>query len=174
MTDLTAALAGHQLEVREYRPGMDFDCSRHDLVVLSGGGGEGLEIEDEHQPGKLWYEDEIRFIKQCKKPIIGICMGFEVICTAYGAKVSKMKQGIDQIFVEFKTTAEGKKLLKKAKLNQFEAHDWHVTKAPKGFKVLAESEAGIEVIQHQSKPIFAVQFHPEKGGTLTLPKLLSL
>ena len=50
-SNLTAALADHEVEVREYHPGLDFSCADKDLVILSGGGGEGLEIHDEHKPG---------------------------------------------------------------------------------------------------------------------------
>jgi len=174
LPELTASLAGHDLEVREYHPGLDFSCADKDLVILSGGGGEGLEIHDEHKPGKLWYEDQMRFVKNCQKPVIGICMGFEVIGRAYGAKVARMRRGIDQKFVEFNTTPAGKKLLGKDRLKQFEAHDWHVQRAPKSFKVLAESGSGIEIIQHEELPIFATQFHPEKGGTLHLRTLLAI
>ena len=173
LPDLTAALAGHDLEIREYRPGMDFACASKDLIVLSGGGGEGLEIHDEHKPGKLWYEDQMRFVKNCQKPIIGICMGFEVVSRAYGAKVAKMQRGVDQIFMEFSTTPAGERLLGKTRIKQFEAHDWHVQQAPKGFKVLAKSDIGIEIIQHEKLPIFATQFHPEKGGTLQLKGLVN-
>lgn len=172
MPELSAALAGHQVEVREYKPGFDFSCADKNLIILSGGGGEGLEIHDEHRPSKLWYEDEMRFVRTCQKPVVGICMGFEVISRAYGAKVAKLHRGVDQLFVEFNTTPDGAEILGKSSLKQFEAHDWYVPKAPKDFRVLAKSKTGIEIIQHRTRPIFATQFHPEKGGTLQLSNLL--
>ncbi len=173
LPELTEALAGFDLEVRMYRPGLDFSCADKDLIVLSGGGGEGLEIDDEHQAGKLWYEDEMRFVRGCQKPIIGICMGFEVISRAYGAKVAKLSRGVDQLFVEFNTTPDGAEILGNKTLNQFEAHDYCVKEAPKDFKVLAKSRTGIEIIKHSTRLIFATQFHPEKGGTLTLGQLVN-
>lgn len=172
MPSLELALVGHRLEVRDYHPGMDFSCADKDLVILSGGGGEGLEIHDEHKPGKLWYEDEIKFVRSTDKPVLGICMGFEVITRAFGATVQKMAKGVEG-FTEFSTTAAGKELFTKSRIKQFESHDWHVSKAPKDFKVLAQSEAGIEIIQHKSRPIIATQFHPEKGGSLKVANLLS-
>ncbi len=172
LPDLTAALAGHQVEIRNYRPGLDFGCDDKDLIILSGGGGEGLEIHDEHQPGKLWYADQMKFIRGCQKPIIGICMGFEVIARAFGARVEKLSQGLDG-FTEFATTELGKQTLGKSRLKQFEAHDWCVPTAPKGFEVLAESATGMEIIKHSVRPILATQFHPEKGGTLRLNQLVA-
>jgi len=171
LTELSAALNGHDVEVREYRPGMDFSCEDKDLVILSGGGGEGLEINDEHKPGQLWYDDQMRFIRSCQKPVLGICMGFEVISRAFGAQVKEMGYLIEK-FVSFETTQAGQRQLGQAKLRQFEAHQWHVPEAPQDFDVLAASPTGVEIIKHKARPIIATQFHPEKGGTLALDQLI--
>jgi GMP synthase-like glutamine amidotransferase len=171
LPDLTAALVGHQVEIREYQPGLDFSCANKDLVILSGGGGEGLEIHDEHKPGRLWYEDEMKFIRTANKPILGICMGLEVITRAFGSPVKKLVKGVDG-FVEFNPSVAGKKRFNKNNLRQFEAHDWCVPRAPKGFKVLAKSDTGIEIMEHKTRKILATQFHPEKGGTLGFANLL--
>lgn len=171
LSSLAVALAGHDVELRDYRPGLDFSCANKDLVILSGGGGEGLEIDDEHTPGKLWYEDEMKFIRTTDRPILGICMGLEIITRAFGGSVKKLAKGVDG-FVEFKPTDSGKKRFNKTNLKQFEAHDWHVPKAPKGFRVLARSNTGIEIIEHKTRQILATQFHPEKGGSLQLANLL--
>ena len=171
MPFLTKALAGHELEIRKYHPGMDFSCGDKDLVILSGGGGEGLEIHDEHEPGHLWYENEMEFVRTTDKPVLGICMGLEVIARAFGESVDKMAKGVNS-FQEFEMTDAGKKLLGKSRVKQFEAHDWHVPKAPKGFEILAKSKNGIEIIKHESRKILATQFHPEKGGTLSLKNLI--
>jgi GMP synthase-like glutamine amidotransferase len=140
------------------------------MIILSGGGGEGLEINDTNGQDKLWYEDEMEFVLRNKKPLIGICMGFEVICRAHGLAVPKMSAMLHQQ-TSFKTTSKGQKLLGKSTLSQLEAHQWHVTQVPKGFDVLAESATGIEIIKKGN--IFATQFHPEKNGTISLPSLLS-
>ena len=170
---LTKALAGHEIEVQKYIPGKKFNYQDKDLVILTGGGGEGQEIDDRFSPGHLWYEDEMKFIRTCNKPIIGVCMGFEIIANTFGAKVDEMKQEIKG-FKQLKTTKAGKIHFKKDTLRQYEAHKWRVRGAPRGFEVLARSETGIEGIRHKKRPIFATQFHPEKGGTLSLKKLLAV
>ncbi|MDB5160639.1 MAG: type 1 glutamine amidotransferase [Candidatus Saccharibacteria bacterium] len=170
---LTAALAGHELDIVVYEPGVILDESGADLVVLSGGGGEGLEINDSHQSGKLWYQDEMEFIMRCSKPIIGICMGFEVIARAYGSKVEEMSSLI-MGFRKLTTTKGGKTAFSKESLRQYEAHQWHVEDInTKEFDVLAHSASGLEIIKHKRRPVLATQFHPEKGGTLKLKHLLS-
>src|SRR5438105_4905350 len=90
LNSLGKALAGHQIEVQTYRPGIEFNYQDKDLIILSGGGGEGLEIDDEYQPGRLWYDDEMKLVRTADKPILGICMGFEVIARAYGAPVTSV------------------------------------------------------------------------------------
>jgi len=170
---LIRSLAGHDIEIQKYSPGMKFNSQGKDLVILSGGGGEGHEIDDKHDTNHLWYEDEIKFVQACRKPIVGICMGFEVIASAFGAQVDEMTKEI-RGFKELKATRRGQKTLSQKALRQYEAHKWRVKNPPKGFEVLARSETGIELIRHKTRPIIATQFHPEKGGTLRINDLIRL
>jgi len=172
---LNKALAGHNVEVVMYQPGVQFNYRDKDLIVLSGGGGEGLEIDDKVQSGKLWYEDEMKFILKCDKPILGICMGFEVIARSFGSQVKQMETGLLEGFHKISTTKRGKEVFDKDRLRQYEAHEWSVEYIdPEEFEVLAASHTGIEIIKHKKRPILATQFHPEKGGTLSLPRLLTI
>jgi GMP synthase-like glutamine amidotransferase len=170
---LSEALKGHEVEVQHYHPGLDFHTEGKDLVILSGGGGEGLEIDDTDRQGHLWYEDEMEFIRSYQKPILGICMGFEVICRAYGSQVEEMTAELKGP-AKLKVTRKGRKVLPHRSLRQYEAHKWRVKKAPKPFNTLAKSSTGIEFIKHKQKPIVATQFHPELGGTLNIKHLLQL
>lgn len=166
------ALAGHQVEVQVYEPGLDFHYEDKDLIVLSGGGGEGYELKDKRH-GKLWYEDEMSFVLACDKPIFGICMGFEVISAAFGSKVEHVGRLVKG-FRQTTPTPKGQEHVKKDKLRQFEYHRYAIKDvSPKQFEVLAHSSTGIEMIRHRRRPIFATQFHPEiTGGTLSLSELL--
>jgi GMP synthase-like glutamine amidotransferase len=173
LEELLTALAGHNVEIQDYKPGIWFHDVGKDLIILSGGGGEGKEVHDYYTPNRLWYEDEISFVRTTNKPILGICMGFEVISAAFGAKITRMPKGIEK-FTTARTTLKGIKKLKTAKLRQFEAHDWRVKTVPrKHFNVLAKSKTGVEAVQHKERHIIATQFHPEiPGGTLNLTDLV--
>jgi hypothetical protein len=59
---LEQSLTGHEIEIQKYQPGLEFHDTDKDLVILSGGGGEGLEIEDKVTPHKLMVRrrDEVR------------------------------------------------------------------------------------------------------------------
>lgn len=167
------ALAGHDVEVQVYKPGLNFHDQGKDLIVLSGGGGEGFELKDKRH-GKLWYEDEMNFVLACDKPIVGVCMGFEVISAAFGSKVEHVGKLVKG-FKDAKTTPHGEKRLSQFKLNQFEWHRYGVPQvSAKHFEVLAHSATGIEMVKHHTRPIIATQFHPEvEGGTLQLQTLLA-
>ena len=171
---LLEALAGNEVEVVNYRPGVKFNHQDKDVIILSGGGGEGLEINDKYRRRQLWYQDQMEFVRRADKPVIGICMGFEVIARAFGAPVKQLKSGLIHGYFQLNTTPQGRQVLSKDHLVQFKAHSWHVPQAPKDFAVLATSTDGIEIIQHKTRPILAVQFHPEKGGTLNLQQLLTI
>jgi len=172
MNSLGKALAGHQVEVQTYRPGIEFNYQDKDLIILSGGGGEGLEIDDEYEPGRLWYEDEMKLIQTADKPILGICMGFEVMARAYGAPVTSAGSLI--LNREDLEVSEDYKHLFGNRIRQYEAHSWRVEDVPLDFDVLATSKSGIEIFRYEDQKgtRFATQFHPEKGGTLELPRLL--
>lgn len=173
MNSLNESLAGHDVQVQMYKPGISFRHADKDLVILSGGGGEGLEIHDEFRPGKLWYEDQMKFVLTCNKPILGICMGFEVICRAYGAEIKRVDRLI-QGFVNVKTSDEGANFFDKKQLKQFESHEWVVPKVESFcLDVLAESKTGVEVVKHKTRNILGTQFHPEKGGNLQIKHLVA-
>lgn len=173
LNNVQKALVGHDVEIQVYKPGLQFNDQNKDLIVLSGGGGEGFEFKDMFR-GKLWYDDEMEFILKCDKPIFGICMGFEVISAAFGSKVEPIG-GLVKGFRQSQTTESGLKRVKKDSLRQYEWHRYGVKDvSPKHFEVLAYSDTGIEMIRHHKRPIFATQFHPEKGGTLKLASLLQI
>lgn len=173
LQSLNDSLAGHDVEIQMYQPGLDFHWQDKDLVILSGGGGEGLEIHDVYKKGKLWYDDQMKFVRECKLPIIGICMGFEVICRAFGSEVKELPKLI-QGFRRLDSTQKGGEHFSSDQLKQFESHQWAVPSVDGSqFEVLAESKTGVELVRHRGRRLLASQFHPEKGGTLRLQTLIT-
>src|SRR4051812_14802326 len=112
-----ASLKGHEVEAQKYKPGLEFHDAGKDLVILSGGGGEGLEIIDKVTKSKLWYQDEMNFVRSTDTPVLGFCMGFEVIVKAFDGRVyhrPKLTYG----FMASHATDKGKKMLKQNTLKQ--------------------------------------------------------
>jgi|SRR5579859_2551226 len=167
---LLQELAGHKVEIQLYKLGADFHYQDKDLIILSGGGGEGREANDLHENGELWYKDELQFILDSKVPIVGICMGFELVCQAYGSKVERLPR---RIIGQKEMMLRQKNSSIKSKIKQFKYHNWRISGvSSKHFEVKAVSRSGIEIVKHKTRPIIATQFHPEiTGGALNFSTL---
>ncbi|MCK4996913.1 gamma-glutamyl-gamma-aminobutyrate hydrolase family protein [Candidatus Pacearchaeota archaeon] len=127
---------------------------KFDLIILSGGSSFSVKNHKEE------YKKEIDLIKNSSRPILGICLGFELIAYSFNEKLEKMakkKKGSEKI----KIISEDQ-ILKglKKEFEVFEAHRWAVSKT-KYLIPLAKSKNGIEIIRHPTKRIWGVQFHPE-------------
>ncbi|MCK4429102.1 MAG: gamma-glutamyl-gamma-aminobutyrate hydrolase family protein [Candidatus Aenigmarchaeota archaeon] len=129
------------------------DYSGFDAIILSGGNRYPVKRNDEK------FADEIKLIKNSSVPLLGICLGFELICYTYGEQLEKlenMEEGIKNIEILKKD-----KLFKGIeKLKAFEKHKWGV-KEVNNLIPLAKSAAGMEAVKHPTKQIYGVQFHPE-------------
>jgi len=128
------------------------EAREFDLVILSGSSlGPLVGNEDK-------FSQEIYFIKNTAKPLIGICFGFELIVTAFGGelkKLDKKDRGEKEIEILNKT------IYGKEKVNVYENHEWGVESVPNDFNILAKSVTGPEIITHKALPIYGFQFHPE-------------
>ncbi len=93
------------------------------------------------------------------KPIFGICLGNQMLGLAAGGKTEKMRyghRGVNQP-VEDVTT--------KHCIVTTQNHGYVVAEdsLPEGFEVWFKNlnDGSVEGIKHKTKPVFAVQFHPE-------------
>ncbi|MDQ3239128.1 MAG: gamma-glutamyl-gamma-aminobutyrate hydrolase family protein [bacterium] len=132
-------------------PQMAYD---YDVVVLSGGHDYSVMGHEAE------YSKELQFIRQVKKPLLGICLGFELIAYAFGHKLEKKeikKSGVvdievivaDDIFNDVNP------------IKVYDSHRWVLKEVSGKIVSLAQSKHGIEVIKHTEKMIYGFQFHPE-------------
>ena len=95
-------------------------------------------------------------------PILGICYGQQLLCHSLGGKVhndGKREFGHTEVTLH---STFGKSWQKSTQHRVWMSHSDKITELPKDFIVLGHSShAPFAFIQHQSKPIFGVQFHPE-------------
>ena len=129
-------------------------------VILSGG---PLNVYNSY---KFRFNRKVLFLNI---PILGICFGHQIISKVLGGKVKKSK------FREF-GLAEIKKVNNSSLIKNFfnnkntnnvwMSHADHVSKLPKGFKVVASSKnSKFTIIENNKKKYYGVQFHPEVTHT---------
>ncbi len=157
--NLTKFVAAHGHEVHGIHwndPDLLEKHRTHDLTVLSGS--TGLPVPSSHEKLK----NEIEICRNPEKPLIGICMGFQLICDTYGGRMrydtEKTRRLIGIDVVHDDPIFSGVK-----NFNAFVSHKYHVIEVHQPLVVLAKSGDTIEVIKHQTKPIYGFQFHPESS-----------
>jgi GMP synthase-like glutamine amidotransferase len=165
LSKLQSLTSAHDVTTKKYTEIDVRAGNNYDLIILSGGhtfSVVGHEAE---------FEREINLIKNSTTPILGICLGFELIAYSYGATLIQLtdrEKGVlhiekitpDPIFGHL------------SDLQVFESHRWIVTDVGAQILPLAGSVDGIEIIKHKVKLIYGFQFHPEmfrdqtRGGEL--------
>jgi anthranilate synthase component 2 len=135
--------------------GENLDLKRYDLVVLSGGHTDPV-LDHERE-----YAEELKIVRSGEVPVIGICLGFEIIAYAFGSNLIRMKRKehgplaiVPEAPLPFTLRDEP----------EFESHFWCVTQLGADLVPLARSKDGIEIIQHRTLPLVGFQFHPEITG----------
>ena len=114
-----------------------------------------------------YLSDEIELIKDAlneNKPVLGICLGSQLLAAALGAKVYKSgRQEIGWRPVKSVAAAARNDLLWKAVENQFTAFHWHgdVFELPAGAVSLASSSLTEHQAFRYGKNAYGILFHPE-------------
>lgn len=106
------------------------------------------------------------YIQHFDIPILGICLGHQLIAKAYGGEVStsntesyaKVEINIvndENLFRELAPTME-----------VWSSHKDEVKKIPDEFEILANSNlCDVESFKHKDKDVYGIQFHPEVHHT---------
>ncbi|MCL2173980.1 hypothetical protein FWH58_01615 [Candidatus Saccharibacteria bacterium] len=97
--------------------------------------------------------EEMRIIRTHIGPLIGICLGAQLIARHFGGDIVRLKRrrrGVASI-----TTPIGDNT------RVFESHKWAITKISRPLVEISRSKDGVEIFRHATKPIYAMQFHPE-------------
>lgn len=124
-------------------------------LVLSGG--PQSVFEDTTNYGPLFADQTL--------PILGVCYGMQILGQFFDGKVEKGLlgeygpaeiHGVDGFRIQGCPE----------KINVWMSHSDHVSKLPVGFKKIFMSENGLLAgMQHTSRPIVGLQFHPEVQHT---------
>lgn len=119
-----------------------------DLIFLSNGPGNPEDLAD-----------VIKNIKMLigKKPMIGICLGHQLLALALGGKTDKLKFGHRACNHPVKDLEENRVYI------TLHNHGYYVKELPKDTSAthISMNDGTIEGMRHNILPIYSVQFHPE-------------
>lgn len=107
-------------------------------------------------------------------PILGVCLGHQAICAAFGGEVSyadKLMHGKSSI-VEFNTSEEiFKSISSPMVVGRYHSLSLK-NKVPEELEVIARSDDGeVMAVRHKKYPVYGLQFHPE---SILTPKGLEI
>lgn len=131
-----------------------------DFIVLTGAYNSNSV---KYYGDKLWAKEQ-ELVCSARVPVIGICLGAQLIAHKYGAKLS---------FVPGGQRIKGLKRIwnvNKSPLDFFRYYGgvvwssqrWRITELPEVLKCWCASNEGVEVFKHVGKPLYGLQFHPER------------
>jgi GMP synthase (glutamine-hydrolysing) len=100
-------------------------------------------------------------------PILGVCYGMQLLAHLSGGKVeraARREYGRAQVAVRGGKLFEG--FAPGEQTPVWMSHGDHVDTPPPGYRVVAQSEnTPIAAFEHESRPLYGVQFHPEVAHT---------
>lgn len=106
---------------------------------------------------------KINWIKETSLPILGICFGHQIIGLLFEAQGNRMKDCRD--FNEIEQFVDCPLLDRLPDVFEMMEDHCEGISIPKEFLLVANSDECVnEVMQHETKPIYGVQFHPEVSG----------
>jgi len=106
------------------------------------------------------------YIKNIDVPILGICLGHQLIAKAFGGEVETSPT---ESYAQVKISINNDETLFSGlapEMDVWSSHKDEVKKIPDDFDILASSDlCDIESFKHKTKDIYGIQFHPEVHHT---------
>ncbi|HEX7445299.1 MAG TPA: gamma-glutamyl-gamma-aminobutyrate hydrolase family protein [Methanothrix sp.] len=110
------------------------------------------------------------WLKDLKKPILGICAGMQVISGFFGGSIVQHPAiGLNRIEI----TGSSPLLGEPRKIEGYHLHNYAAT-LPEGFLWLAGKLDFPEAFQHRTLPIYGIMFHPEVRNRWILERFANL
>lgn len=150
------------------------------------------EIEAMHpthlivSPGPGWpkdagiSEEAVRYFEG-KLPILGVCLGHQGICEAYGGEIVHAKKLMHgkQSVITFEDDPIFEGLQREEPVARYHSLAAEASTLPAELKVIATADDGeVMAVKHKDYPTYGMQFHPESvlttNGRIMLANFLKL
>ena len=145
---IPAKLVSNELSIEEIE-------AENPIGLILGGGPsiEGAGLSEE-------------YIKHFDIPILGICLGHQLIAKAYGGEVSTSEtESYAQVKIDIKNDENLFEGLA-PEIDVWSSHKDEVKTVPEEFEVLASSNlCDVESFKHKDKDVYGIQVHPEVHHT---------
>lgn len=103
------------------------------------------------------HMESFSWIKECQRPVLGICAGMQVIGLAFGGSILPQPAiGLKELEILAETPLLGQPRL----IEGYHLHNFGVT-MPEGFTEVAGKDGLVVAFKHAKWPIYGIIFHPE-------------
>ncbi|MBN21782.1 MAG: hypothetical protein CL678_10910 [Bdellovibrionaceae bacterium] len=133
-----------------------------DRIIISG----SLTPATANEPWISSLLDLIRWCGRHATPLLGVCFGHQMIARAYGGDLKVQRAKTPEIGWTRINKTHSNSILKSlpSSFYSFSSHLDEVIQVPNDFQVIASSDhCQIQAFRHLKKPLFGIQFHPEKS-----------
>jgi GMP synthase (glutamine-hydrolysing) len=154
---------GHRVRCVSLHGGEPVPADLDDVDGVVSAGGRQSPLDDEP-----WMDAELDYLRQANEaglPVVGICLGNQLLARALGGAVGPLDAGIELGWQDVRLTPAGAEDPLHAGLPwnalQFHWHRFEVSKPPDGARVLARSErCGVQTWALGLRT-YGFQYHPE-------------
>ena len=159
--NLEHLLAGlDEVLVRDRREINDEACQRADLIVLSPGPGNPDQYPETQALCRAW---------RGKKPILGVCLGFQLILQVEGARITRQSQVLHGVETEIEfdpssATYSGlDQALRVARYHSLRVDPTSLSDLPESIRITARDPIRDTPLSFEDvdRKLFGLQYHPE-------------